>query len=120
MSNISGKHNLLNLKCSVKIMKGETGDMECLVIPIKINNLFKGDKGIYLDWIGFEIKNKKEGQRDTHLIKQSLSKEVRGAMSKEEINAMPIIGNAQVWGENFEPETVSDPTPQNEEENLPF
>ncbi|MCE5329989.1 hypothetical protein LLG07_06635, partial [bacterium] len=73
MSRISGKLNLLNLRAVVKMMTGQTGLVECLVIPIEKNRLFKGDKGIYLDIVGFEIDpaKRKEGNKDTHILKQS-------------------------------------------------
>jgi hypothetical protein len=122
MSRISGKINLAQLKGQVKSMKGLNGMVDCFVIPIALNNLYKGEKGIYLDLIAFEIENKKSDSKDTHLVKQSLSKEVREKMTKEEINEMPILGNLQVWsGQHTEadPQTnVSDVA--SEESDLPF
>lgn len=97
MKNISIKLNLQQLQSAVKVMKGQTGDIECLVIPIEKNHLFKGEKGIYLDLQAFEIKQKREGSKDTHLIKQSLPKEVYEKMDDEERKSQPIIGNAAVW-----------------------
>lgn len=122
MSRISGKINLAQLKGQVKSMQGKSGMVECFVIPIALNNLFKGEKGIYLDLIAFEIENKKGDSKDTYLVKQSLSKEVREKMTKEELNAMPIIGNFRVWGEGFteaEPQTNVDDV-ADETSDLPF
>lgn len=118
--NISGKLNFLQLKAVIKKMKGQSGEIECLVIPIKDNNLFKGEKGIYLDLIAFEVKEKKADSKDTHLIKQSLSKEVRESMSEEDLKSMPILGNLSVWGENNQSDPVSSSVTTNEEDDLPF
>lgn len=115
---ITIKLNLLNLKCSVKKMSSKSGEMECLVIPIDFNRLYRGEKGIYLDLVAFEIKNPKEGSKDTHLVKQGLSKVDREAMSQEEVNEMPILGNLAVWTGEREP--VSSPVAQDEKDDLPF
>lgn len=66
-----------------------------IVIPIAENSLFEGEKGLYLDLVGFEIKNPEAG-KDTHIIKQSFSKEKLAAMTDEAKKALPIIGNARV------------------------
>jgi len=110
MGNITGKVNLLMLKGAVQKMKAQSGMIECLIIPIEQNHLFKGEKGIYLDMIAFELKEKKENSKDTHLIKQSLPKEVREAMSQDQQNAMPILGNLSVWSENQQAEPVTSPS----------
>jgi len=120
MSRISGKINLMNLKCVIKKMKGESGDVECIVIPIEKNKLFKGEKGLYLDLIAFEIENKKGDSKDTHLVKQSFGKEDRAKMSDEELKAMPILGNLQVWDGPVEQPPVSDMGVQQESDDLPF
>jgi hypothetical protein len=102
-------------------MKAQSGEIDCLVIPIEQNNLFRGEKGIYLDLIAFELSNKKEGQKDTHLVKQSLPKDIREKMSEEQLNQMPIIGNLMVWSEgNYQSEPVMNPTPIDEKDDLPF
>ena len=98
MSNISVKINLRQLKSTVRVMKAKTGDLEFLLIPIKANQLVVGEKGIYLDLMGFEIKERKPDRKDTHLVKQSFSKEVYEAMTDQEKREAPIIGNMIVWG----------------------
>ena len=122
MSRISGKLNLLNLYGVVKMIKGQLGLVECLVIPLEKNNLFKGEKGIYLDIIAFEIDPAKRNaeSKDTHLVKQSFSKEIREAMGEDELNKLPILGNLQVWGERQESEPVSSSKTQDELSDLPF
>ena len=120
MSRISGKINLLQLYAVRKMINGQAGLVECLVIPIEKNRLFIGDKGVYLDLIAFEIEKPKEGSKDTHLVKQSFSKEVREAMPEEDLKKMPILGNLQVWGDYVESEPTSSGELQDELSDLPF
>jgi hypothetical protein len=122
MSRISGKVNLLNLHAVVKIITGQTGPVECLVIPISQNKLFKGDKGIYLDIVGFEIDpaKRKEGNKNTHILKQSFSKEIREAMTEDELRSLPILGDLQVWDGTNSTEPLSSSVTQPENDPLPF
>ena len=115
---ITLKINLLELKGSLKLLKGKSGDLECFCIPIDLNHIYRGEKGLYLDMIAFEIKQPKEGQ-GTHLIKQSLPKEVREKMSDEEKNAQPILGNMRIT-EFTDREPVSSPNVSDEDTGLPF
>jgi hypothetical protein len=101
-------------------MKAQSGEIDCLVIPIAKNNLYVGEKGIYLDMVGFEIKTPKEGSKDTHLIKQSLSKDVREKMSEEELKAVPILGNMSIGNASSGSDPVSSPVAQPETDDLPF
>jgi hypothetical protein len=132
MSNISIKLNLSQFKNVVMDVKGKTGMVKCLVLPIKENQFFEGEKGIYLDITAFELKEKKADRKDTHILKQSLGKEVYEKMSKEEKEKMPIIGSAIYWGTTHsEPEPVKSeeltsaaeiaiPIPGNGADDLPF
>lgn len=122
MSKISGKLNLLNLHGVVKMIKGQSGMVECLVIPLEINSLFKGEKGIYLDIIAFEVDPAKRNaeSKDTHLIKQSFPKDVRDLMSDDDLKKLPILGNLQVWGEGTGSAPVSSSQTLGEEDDLPF
>ncbi len=129
MSNISAKINLRQLKSHVMILKGKSGEpVECLVLPIDANHLFKGEKGIYLDLQAYELKEKQEGRKETHLVKQSIPKAVFDCMTDEEKNALPILGNMTVWGrqepeprnfEVYQPEP-GEADPVNEKSDLPF
>jgi hypothetical protein len=101
-------------------IKGKLGPVECIVLPIEVNKLFKGEKGIYLDLIAFEIENPKEGSKDTHLVKQSFSKEEREKMTDEQLKALPIIGNLRVWNGTSESEPASSMSPATEDDGLPF
>lgn len=123
MSKISGKINLMNLHAVRKTMPSQSGSVEVLIIPIEKNKLFKGEKGIYLDLIAFEVDPAKRNadSKDTHLVKQSFSKEVREKMTEEELKAMPILGNLSVWSDSPQAETVSDTnTVLSEVDDLPF
>ncbi len=74
-------------------LTGKSGQLKkCLVIPIEENHLYEGEKGIYADFIAWEMREKKENGA-THLIKQSLPKEARDGMSEEEKRALPIFGD---------------------------
>lgn len=125
-----GKINLAALE-SHKIAMFPTSDpnvkIECIVIPIEKNHLFKSDKGnVYLDIVAFEQKvpqtDKDGGITQTHLVKQSLPKEIREKQTKEEKMAQPIIGSLCILGKNItERQAIVDkdlgePT----EDDLPF
>lgn len=99
-----GKINLAALS-SHKIaefpVKGSDEKIKCIVLPIDKNNLFLSDKGnVYLDIVAFELKSPtvdKDGAvTQTHLVKQSLPKKVRDAMSKDEQMNQPIIGSMAI------------------------
>lgn len=97
MSKISGKINLQALKHVDMEMDGESGKVLGIFIPIKANNLFKGEKGIYLDLVAFDLKEVKDDQ--SHLVKQSLPKAVYEKMSDDEKKDTPIIGSLNTnWG----------------------
>jgi hypothetical protein len=97
MNNVSIKLNLASLTHA--LMKSEKTGKPLLVIPIEENNLFQSEKGnIYLDLIAFPVKNPTKDQ--THIVKQSLSKEVRASMSEEAQKNQPIIGNLKLWDES--------------------
>jgi hypothetical protein len=115
---ITGKLNLMNLKAQRKTLNGKLGPTECIVIGIDANNLFVGEKGIYLDLIAFDRKEKgKNGE--THLIKQSFSKEEREAMTEDQRNSLPILGDLTI-GTGGERASVSDMAPSAETDDLPF
>lgn len=116
---ITGKINLLNLFVQKKMMPGKTGQVECLIIPIELNKLFVGEKGVYLDIVAFEIKEPKEGQ-SSHLIKQSFSREEREKMTDEQLKNVPILGNLNVNNRPAEPEPVSSTKTLEIDDDLPF
>ena len=97
MTDFNGKLNLLKLKrAGVMQIQGRTEVLRCLVIPIDDNNIFISSdennrpKGAYLDFTAWELQNPK--YEETHMVKQSLPKEVREKMTDEEKKSMPILG----------------------------
>ena len=120
MKRVSAKVNLMQLNAVRKMFKGQLGEVECLVIPIEKNKLFVGEKGIYLDIVGFELKEPNKDSKDTHILKQSFSKEEREKMSDEQLKALPILGNMRIWEGTMEAEPVSAMIIQDEESDLPF
>ena len=99
MSRIRGKLNLAALKSVVTEVTGKEGKkLKALIIPIEENHLFLSKQGsVYLDVICFESDKIPEF---THSVKQSLPKEIRDKMSKEEQNAMPFLGNLELMTPN--------------------
>jgi hypothetical protein len=111
------KLNLSNLISAVRFENGTNGPVECLIIPIEANHLFKGKSGIYLDMTAFELKEIKDNQ--THLIKQSLPKEIYKAQTEEQKKAMPILGNVSSFeASTSEPVSSTDALPAGS--GLPF
>lgn len=103
MANISTKLDLLKIPGARRAeVDGKKGKVAVVQIPIEYANLYNGEKGVYLDLIGFDIKSQREGSKDTHLVKQSLPKE-------KQTDDMPILGNHIAWGE-----TKSEPKKQEE------
>lgn len=109
------------LKNAAIIKSGKNKDVDCILIPIEQNHLFKSEKGaVYLDLQGFELKNPKENQKDTHLVKQSLPKEVFEKMSDDDKKNMPILGNHIVWGGSQSNTTEASAPSVASEDDLPF
>lgn len=92
--------------------------IECIVIPIEKNHLYKSDKGnVYLDIVAFKLKepllDEDGAVQQTHLVKQSLPKEVRANQTEQEKRDQPIIGNLNIFQGNSgyqEKQAVQDDT----------
>ena len=122
---IGTKLNLAILKHKVLELKGKSGMVKGIFIPIEANHLYHSvEKGnVYLDLVGFDITKPAEGQKDTHLVKQSFSKEIREKMTEEEKKAVPVIGNHTVLGSGGSaaaPQTMDDPLDSGDMDELPF
>ena len=63
MKMLNIKLNLSNLISVVRFEDGKTGPVECVIIPIEANHLFRGNSGIYLDMTAFELKEPKDNQQ---------------------------------------------------------
>lgn len=68
------------------------------------------------------MKDKDGAIIQTHLVKQSLPKEVREAMTKEEQMAQPIIGSLCIIGAGMQQERVAvqDTSIPDTDDDLPF
>lgn len=120
MGNISTKINLAALK-NATILKMDKTQLDCIIIPIEQNHLYKSDKGaVYLDLVGFELNNPKQDQKDTHLVKQSLPKDVLSKLSDEEKKAMPILGNHINWDKSSNTHQEVSAVTAASEDDLPF
>lgn len=99
MSNtISTNVNLAAFQGATILQSGKNKDVECILIPIAMNHFIRTPEGaVYVDLTGYELKNKKENSKSTHIVKQSLPKDIYSAMSEEDRNNMPIVGNHVVW-----------------------
>lgn len=115
MANISTKLNLLAIPGAVKHeLDGKNGKkVKAVVIPIEYANLYEGEKGVYLDLIGFDLKNPQPDRKDTHLVKQSLPKE-------KQTDDMPILGSHINWGAPKQEEVQVAEIVSDEVEDLPF
>ena len=127
-----GKINLATLRHKIVTFdkKGSKEKIECIVIPIKDNHLFKSEKGnVFADLVIFKMK---EPQKDkdgattqTHLIKQSLPKEVREKQTDAEKREQPIFGSLNMYdgdGTYVEREAKEDSSigDTEKDEDLPF
>lgn len=92
MSRLNFSINLMKLKntgisCLNSARSGLT--KKCLIIPIDDNKLSVTEKGVYLNLVAFESE---KAENQSHLIKQSFSKEILEKMSEEEKLSYPILG----------------------------
>lgn len=100
---------------------------KCIVIPIKENGIFEGEKGTYLDLVCIATPNSEYG---SHMVTLSSTKEEREAGVRK-----PIIGNLKEFGSQaqeteeytYQPQTgTQQPAPkaaapaQVEDSYLPF
>jgi hypothetical protein len=99
MANISIKLDLLKFIGKETTMQGKNGKpVQGIFLPYEANHIYVGTKGRYLDLTAVELKQQREGSKDTHFIKPDLKKEVRDQMTEKERNDIPIVGNAIYWG----------------------
>lgn len=116
--NFNIKLNVCAFKHVIRKMKNKAGEMvECLIMPLEANHAFPGEKGRYIDITAIAVKNPKFD--DTHILKQSLPKEVYEKMNDDEKKSTPIFGNMGPWkGGKSEAGAVVDNGA--EDDDLPF
>lgn len=93
MADFQIKVDLLKLQgAAIKDMTAADGrTMRCVVIPIWEAGIYEGKKGVYLDLRAVETQNPQ--YEDTHFVKQSVTREKYSAMTEEQREAIPIVGN---------------------------
>ena len=94
MGNFNMKLDLSKLKnACIKDLKGASGMIKCLIIPVADNNLFISEKtgSVYLDCECKEVQNPKYDQ--THFVKRRYTKEQYYQMDADDRKNIPIIGN---------------------------
>jgi hypothetical protein len=126
MENVNIKINLAALThIELKVRDRLGKEVQGIFIPYEKNKIFVGQKVRSLDLIGFPLKNRKPDSKDTHIIKQSFSKEEREKMTQEQQNNLPIIGNMIDWNYvkqsgNEDPDLPHDAVVETTEEDLPY
>lgn len=117
-SNFNLKLNIAAFKHVVRKMKNKAGEqVECIIIPVESNHIFKGEKGLYADITAIAVKNPKYD--DTHILKQGLPKEVYEALTDEQKNSTPIFGNMGPW-KSGKGESAANIDNGDEDDDLPF
>lgn len=122
MGNISGNLNLAALEH--KVVDGKKEGEKILCIPINANNLLLTEKrNVYIDIQAYPLKEIKEGSKNTHIVNQGLSKEVRDKL-KEQDKYPPTLGNLVDWSKHSggsEPEpNISNQDFDPQPDDLPF
>ena len=98
-NNLNVSVNLLKLKAAVMGVKGKNQVKKCVVIPIEDNDLYSkvddnGNVSVFLNLTAWE--NRQQSQfGDTHMVKQSHSKEWNESHTDEDRRNEPILGNAR-------------------------
>lgn len=120
MSTISGHITLSKLVSKVIEVQGKSSMVKGIFIPIENNDLYFNEKTgqVELNIIGYDFTPKNDS-RDTHIVKQSISKDKRNLLTDEDKKKMPIIGNLSVWEvrdelQDIEKQTFPEP------DDLPF
>ena len=118
MKNLSIKIDLLKIKHSgiANLTNKKKEKIKCLVIKLDNEDLYIGEKGIYLSLTGYAVEDSKFNQ--THILKINYDKEFFDKMSDEEKKNNPIIGNIKEFEKKEMSETLKDII--NSEEDLPF
>lgn len=128
--NYSVRLNLLKLEgAGVMKIQGKTATKNCIVIPIDSNGIYLSvdekmkAKSAYLDLNVWENREPSKFG-DTHAIKVSLPKEMREAMSDEDLSKMQYVGNMRPMLKQSQDEiqkSVDAPVQSaTDEDDLPF
>lgn len=118
MKNLSIKIDLLKIKHTgiTNLLNKKKEKIKCLVIKLDNEDLYVGEKGIYLNLTGYAVEESKFNQ--THILKINYDKDFFSKMTEEERKNTPIIGNIKEFEKKEIETTLKDVI--NEEEDLPF
>lgn len=118
MKNLSIKIDLLKIKHAgiVNLTNKKKEKIKCFVVKLDNEDLYIGEKGIYLSLTGYAVEDSKFNQ--THILKINYDKEFFSKMTEEERRNTPIIGNIKEFEKKELETTLKDVIL--EEEDLPF
>lgn len=118
MKNLSVRIDLLKVKHSgiANLINKKKEKIKYLVIKLDNEDLYIGEKGVYLNLTGYAVDEAKFNQ--THILKINYDKEFFNKMSDEEKKNTPIIGNIKEFEKKEISETLKDVIC--EEEDFPF
>jgi len=88
------------IKSFLMDFKGQTEIKRCLCIPLEDNNIFESQKtgAAYIELTA--IPYKEEREYGTHFLKLGVPKDKYNAMSEEQRNAIPFLGNVKPFGDD--------------------
>lgn len=86
----------LNLSKLRRVKYLQKDDDLYICIPMKANQIFNGQKGMYLELTAFELKNRQFNE--SHLVKLSVPSKVLKELSDEQKRELPIVGSLSEFG----------------------
>lgn len=128
MADLDLNLNLRKFKSEVITTKKGT---RCIVIPLIENNLIEGKEGgIHVNFKGWELdvakQEVKNNFKNTHIVKQKLSKDTFDKLTDAQKKELPIFGNVTEYvgtvnNEPVQSETVTpEDFPADDTDSLPF
>ena len=105
----------------VKDLTGRTATKKCIIIPVDDNPcMYVGEKDVYLNITAFATDSQQYG--DTHMLKPNLPKDIYQAMTQEQRDALPILGNMRplIKGQAITQTVSSEQSESEPQEDLPF
>lgn len=124
MSNYSMRVDLKKVRGAfVCRIQGNTTAKACLCIPLDSEDIFAGDKGVYLDLNAYETQQSQYG--DTHMLRVRLNKERYNTLTEEQRRAVPIVGNMRPMQGEVERQAEAAPMAvaaklNDEDDDLPY
>ena len=118
---IKGKINLAAFSHAIMDVKRKDGTTtKAIVLPIEPNGFFHSDKvNVYVDFVAREIPVEKRKGEDSHMVSQSVGKEVYEALRSQQ-KYPPTIGTMRMVGGEQPAATAEEMTISETGMNLPF